>query len=113
LGNESKEWLTAALKTFNVLNMNEPKNTQYAFWRYDLFPFVLGAECFDNSKLNREEVFVPSYAGYLKPIKIVSIEKGKEIQANLNNLKQLRADMIQAIEAQMSVKLDKIMKELN
>lgn len=90
---------------------------KYAFWKYDLFPFVLGGPikrfC-PYSYPGKDYVETENYGqgNYFKPFAIVSLEKGKQIQDKLNNLENLCDDMIQAIEAQMKVKLAEIMKEL-
>ncbi len=49
----------------------------FAFWRYDLYPYVLGgvAERMDDDG----RVYVRAYQGWVKPIKLMPIKKGKAL----------------------------------
>jgi hypothetical protein len=50
----------------------------FAFWRYDLYPYVLGGvvDMMDDQGLVR----APSYGnGWFQPIKLMPIKKGKEL----------------------------------
>jgi len=58
-----------------------------AFWKYDQFPYILGAEI---TKLNDEGlVYSPSYMGWFKPKAILPYDTGVKIR---NSLIQLRFD---------------------
>lgn len=55
----------------------------FAFWRYDQYPYVLGAPV---TKMDDEgRVYAPSYQGWFTPIKIVPLKKGKELLDALKN----------------------------
>ncbi len=87
------------------------KNRKFAFWRYDLFPFVLGAEII--KKFDNETVEARGYEGYsVAPIKIVSYEKGLEIKSELDNLKKKRLETLEIIGEFFENRLNKIMKKL-
>lgn len=55
-------------------------NKMYAFWKYDIPPFLLGGEV----KEIQEDgcVSVVGYTSRFKPVLIVPIEKGIKLQKN-------------------------------
>ena len=57
-------------------------NKMYAFWKYDIPPFLLGGEV----KEIQEDgcVSVVGYTSRFKPVLIVPIEKGIKLQKKLN-----------------------------
>ena len=57
-------------------------NKMYAFWKYDIPPFLLGGEV----KEIQEDgcVSVVGYTSKFKPVLIVPIEKGIKLQKKLN-----------------------------
>lgn len=57
----------------------------YAFWKYDLPPFLLGGEV-EEIRPNGE-ARIKGYTGWFKTIKIVSLEKGIKLQKKLNKAK--------------------------
>lgn len=58
----------------------------FAFWKYDIFPYVLGGEVI---KFEGERVEVKGYEGCtFQPIKIMDIYTGKRIYEELNILKE-------------------------
>lgn len=57
---------------------------QMFFWKYDLFPFVLGSRGF----LRKDGLaFCPSYNACFKPIKVMTMEQGEEVVKELARLK--------------------------
>lgn len=59
-------------------NKRQTIKGMFAFWRYDLYPYVLGGE-FDAMN-DAGYVRVPSYGnGWVMPIKILPVKKGKEL----------------------------------
>jgi hypothetical protein len=75
----------------------------YAFWKYDLFPYILGGEVRDID--DRGLVYIEAYQGRFKPILILPLEKGLAIKKELNNLerefrtktKELRQEMLEKV----------------
>ena len=69
-------------------NKSKNKNPQevtglFAFWRYDQYPYVLGAPV---TKMDDEgRVYVPDYQGWFTPIKILPLQKGKKLLDALQN----------------------------
>lgn len=60
-------------------------NNTYAFWSYDLFPYVLGGKV---KKINKEGlVYIDAYQGWFKPLFFLPEEQGINI---LNKLKEIR-----------------------
>jgi len=71
---------------------------QYAFWRYDKFPYVLGGivtETYSNGNVEIQG-YGTGTTGF-KPIMVVSEERGKQIVKRLGELKQTRDNQIQEI----------------
>lgn len=56
----------------------------YAFWKYDMPPYLLGGEV---EEVKDNMVRVKGYTGWFKTIKIVSLEKGIKLQKKLNKAK--------------------------
>lgn len=57
----------------------------YAFWKYDLFPYVLGGEVTD---INDDGlVYIESYQARFRPILILPFEKGKKINQEIEKIK--------------------------
>lgn len=49
----------------------------FAFWRYDLYPYVTGAPI---TKMNDDGlVYAPSYQGWFAPIKLMPLSKGVQL----------------------------------
>lgn len=59
----------------------------FAFWKWDSFPYVLGAKILDIKEDGR--VLVEGYSSYLfRPIKILPLESGQKTYSQLKDLKQ-------------------------
>lgn len=56
----------------------------YAFWKYDLFPYVLGAPA--SRMRSNGAVYVGSYQGYVYPILLLPIEDGELLHKRLKQL---------------------------
>ena len=66
----------------------------FAFWRYDRYPYVLGAEI---TRMNDTgDVYAPSYQRWFRPIKMMPAKAGKTLGARLE---QMRAEHRTAVEA--------------
>ena len=79
----------------------------YAFWEYDQFPYVLGAEVVE---FQGEQVKVKGYQNYLfSPVKIVDAETGKRMQAELQALKNERDALLKSIQEEYSSKAQNIL----
>jgi hypothetical protein len=55
----------------------------FAFWRYDLYPYVLGAPI--TAMDNDGKVYVPSYQGWVVPFKLMPLKKGRDLLDALKN----------------------------
>ncbi len=64
------------------------KNKQFAFWRYDLFPYVLGGTV---GSIKDGQVFITEYCGYFQEkqiLKFTNLEYGQRL---LKEIKQVKA----------------------
>ncbi len=59
----------------------------FAFWRYDQFPYVLGAEV--TRMDDKGNTYAPSYQSWFRPIKIMPTKAGKTLLAKIE---QMRAE---------------------
>lgn len=84
----------------------------YAFWRYDLYPYILGApveKIEDNGT-----VIPPSYGGFrYKPFFVTSFKNGVALKAQLENLTLLQKEAINAVNADFGARLDDLKKKYN
>jgi hypothetical protein len=59
----------------------------FAFWRFDSYPYVLGA---DVTRMDDEgNAYAPSYQSWFHPIKVMPTKAGKALNARLE---QMRAE---------------------
>ncbi len=67
----------------------------YAFWSYDLFPYVLGGEIKDM----REDglVLIEAYHSWFKPILILPFEKGQKIREELKKIERSYKNEIEKV----------------
>ena len=63
------------------------KQKLYAFWKNDLFPFVLGGTVTSIHKGGSVETEGYGQGFYFEPFKMVPNDEGKEIAAKLNALR--------------------------
>ena len=87
------------------------KNKEYAFWKYDQFPYVLGGEISRYVEFNgRQMVEVVSYGKghWFKPIKILPLAEGLEIQKKLNILASERDQLLNNVNDLFETKLQAI-----
>lgn len=71
--------------------MSEKKLKKFAFWPYDLAPYVVGSET--NGKRDKEgRVEVPAYGNgaMVKPIKVTEAEKGRQILTEIRRRDAIR-----------------------
>lgn len=71
--------------------MSEKKLTKFAFWEYDLPPYVLGTET-DGKRDRDGTVSVPSYGlnARLKPLKLMDVEEGRRILTEIRQADAMR-----------------------
>lgn len=84
----------------------------YAFWKYDLFPFVLGGtitRMLDNGMVSTVE-FGPG--NYFKPIKKLSMHEGKALKAKLQELSLEYKRRDQALRDEMLAKVKALVPEV-
>ena len=84
----------------------------YAFWRYDLFPFVCGASV--NKMDERGLVSAPSYGGsWFKPLLLLPHEAGLEIQKVLDaskaEMRRRKEEIEKQIESSLIVQVPRVL----
>lgn len=78
----------------------------YAFWKYDLFPYVAGGAF---TRINDDgTVYAPSYQGVFRPIAIFNETSGKVLADQLTVLRKQREAMLENLDQQFAVKLAKL-----
>lgn len=66
------------------------KEKRYAFWNYDLFPYMLWAEV-DEKHSSDNKLYVPDYQGYVSNAKFVLYEStAKLLIKRLEELKRMK-----------------------
>lgn len=70
------------------------KTKLYAFWKYDLFPYVLGGEVANILPDGLIETVGFGKGYYFKPILYVPYTQGKEIAASLEQIRNQRDEEI-------------------
>jgi|SRR6185503_17424500 len=87
------------------------KTRQYAFWKYDLFPFVLGGEVSRHCVLNGKEMVETINFGkgnWFVPIKVLDLEVGLKVQAKLDDLTNRRKEFLKVAEKMFDLELNAI-----
>jgi len=80
----------------------------YAFWRYDLFPYVLGGTI---TKMREDGcVGTVEYGSYFNPVKILPVDAGKELHKKIEALARERADALKKFNADWDKALAKLIK---
>jgi hypothetical protein len=76
----------------------------FAFWSYDLFPYLLGAEF---TKLKGKHALVPSFGAnaWITPLFVMGIAEGRKLRAGLDGLKALRSQTVDQINAKFRAEL--------
>jgi hypothetical protein len=73
-----------------------PEDKQYAFWKYDIFPYCLGGKVIELS--DDGIAAIEGYGGYrVIPFLFTTLEKGLEIKKNLDHLKETRKMILKTI----------------
>jgi len=83
----------------------------YAFWKLGCFPYVLGGEIVrwrDDGCVETKE-YGPGL--WWKPIKILPVEAGKKLRAELEALKEREDEELKAIYNRMDAELAKLFPE--
>ncbi len=86
----------------------------FAFWRYDLYPYVLGAEI--DAMTEKGSVHAPSYgksyaSGWFTPIKVMPIKAGKALKARIEQLHAEHAAARALLEASWNKTLFDLLPE--
>lgn len=92
-----------------------PKNKQFAFWKYDRFPYCLGGEVTEIIKekghLNgcvETKNFGVGY--YFTPFLFTDLETGRKIKAQLDSLEEEREKMLKLVYDGFNARLKEIIK---
>ncbi len=87
------------------------KSIGYAFWSYDLFPYLVGGEFVEI--VDEGFVRVPSYGtnSRVKPLFILDVKSGKELKRRLEALKAALGEVTSAVNREFRQKLDTIVTD--
>lgn len=78
---------------------------QMIFWRYDLFPFVLGAP---GTLQDDGTAFVPSFQGNFRPIHIMPVKEGREMLDRIKALAHEQETALTAVRAGFHARLKEV-----
>lgn len=82
----------------------------YAFWKYDLYPYILGGEIVSQGK--DDGFYIKGYGNYqMIPNKIVSLKKGREFHKKLETLTRERKTKLDDIRREYESKRLELLKE--
>ena len=88
----------------------EKKDKEFAFWRYDQFPYVLGAEVLDKKeefgKLCIEAKGYETYRFY--PLIVMPLDEGLLLQKKLDSLEEEREQTLDSIYKGFKARLKEI-----
>ena len=91
------------------------KNKYMAFWKYDLYPYLLCGEINERqpSKLWKNKLcyYVDSYQGYYAPEFILPIKEGKILKNYLDELKRQKKIAMDKLQVEYIEHLNRILKE--
>ncbi len=82
-----------------------PKDKQFAFWKYDQFPYCLGGtvtKILDNGNVETKE-FGVGY--YFKPFLLTDLKTGQNIKTNLGYLEETRRQTLETISKGFDLQL--------
>lgn len=86
----------------------EPDERTFAFWRYDLFPYMLGGAV---AEVRNGLVYIPSYQSWFNPIRIVDLVKGQKLHGQLMALRAERELVIDNIKKDYEARAEDIFGE--
>jgi len=81
----------------------------FAFWRYDLFPYVLGGQV--SGMDDKGLVYISSYQRWFNPIKLLPTDTGKKVSQELRQLELEYSQAKDKLLKEYEDKLEKIMPE--
>lgn len=85
------------------------QNKLYAFWKYDIPPYLLGGEVIE--VMEDGYVTIKGYTpSKFKPIKIVPLEKGIKLQKKLDKARAKYKKTIQEAEKELKATVNEISK---
>lgn len=88
-----------------VIENDVPLPQLYAFWRYDRFPYVLGGEIVRWREDGAVETKGFGPGQWFHPIKILPVEAGKKLRAELEALEEKQRKEMKAVYDRMDVEL--------
>jgi hypothetical protein len=78
-----------------------------AFWKYDLFPYLLWGEV---GSINKDGLaYIPSYQGSVKAVLILPLEQGRDLADKLERFKIDRLLCIERINVDFRTGLGKLL----
>lgn len=89
------------------------KNKEYAFWKYDLFPYMLGGTVTGFSKGGLVETEEFGRGHYFKPIVFTSKQKGKEMRNKLETLAEQRNKALEVLSLGYQNELEDLWTDFN
>jgi len=84
----------------------------FAFWRYDLFPYVLGGEFEEMTDDGLIKAISYGNACF-RPFKILPVGPGQKLLAKLMELREDHASAIEEVNQDFKSQLDEILPEAN
>ncbi len=73
------------------------KQTLYAFWKHDQFPYTLGGTVVKMDEEGRVETVEFGKGYWFKPCKLLPLEQGKELNARLKKLEGEYREAVRAV----------------
>lgn len=83
---------------------------QFAFWKYDLFPFLLGGEVTKMREDGKVETKEYGRNTYFVPVKILPLKDGKAINERLRELEREYKRSLEAVRSDFMAQRNKIIK---
>jgi hypothetical protein len=87
------------------------KRKQFAFWKYDLFPFVLGAEILAEFPDGMVETVGYGHGYLFRPIAKLPFKKGFELRHELELMRAEHDTMIRLFNETYNRKAKEVLKE--
>lgn len=102
---EHKQKGGPTLKCTECDGTGEAQKFQMIFWGYDLFPFIIGSRGFlqDNGM-----AFCPAYNGCFRPLKVMTMEDGRNFMAALYELEKEHKVVTEALHKSYRMRVQQI-----
>ena len=87
----------------------------YAFWDYDLFPYLLGAAVtkFRGRDGKTPKAYAPAYGGWVRYKFLLPPKRGAELVSALNELRQAKRQVQKDMDAEFKLKRNAIIERFD